>query len=137
MEYKVTVTKRDNGSRFGYEYYIQDDTGRYVSHGRGDTKGKVKRQAKHRIKVYEKTIVPDVYTITTSRDSTYVQQNLNKSFYTETDDSYDGTAYCTKCKESVPFHGTIKTSDSGRRMASGRCGACNTKVNRILTKADK
>lgn len=130
MEYKVTVTKRENGSRFGYEYNIKDDADNYIISGWEDTKRKAKRKAKKHIKVHEESKVPTVYTITTSRDSTYVQENLNK-------DSYDGTAYCTKCKESVPFYGTIKTSDSGRRMASGRCGTCNTKVNRILTKADK
>lgn len=49
--------------------------------------------------------------------------------------SYEGNAYCVKCKENVDFTGTIKTSDSGRQMAMGRCPRCDTRVNRILGKA--
>lgn len=45
-----------------------------------------------------------------------------------------GTAYCVKCKENVEFNGIIRTSDSGRRMAQGKCHKCGTKVNRILGK---
>ena len=33
------------------------------------------------------------------------------------------------------FEGTVKVSDSGRRMAQGICPVCGTKVNRILGKA--
>ena len=32
------------------------------------------------------------------------------------------------------FEGTVKISDSGRRMAQGICPVCGTKVNRILGK---
>lgn len=132
MEYKVTVTKRDNGSYLGYEYNIKDDVDNYVMSGWADTKKKAKRMAKKHIKVYEKSKVPTVYTITTSRDSTYVQENLNKTFFTDTNKSYNGTSFCIKCRESVQFSGIIKVTDSGRRMASGNCPTCNTKVNRIL-----
>lgn len=48
--------------------------------------------------------------------------------------SYEGTAYCVKCKELREFEGTIKTSDSGRRIAMGKCDECGTKLNRILGK---
>jgi hypothetical protein len=42
-------------------------------------------------------------------------------------------AYCVKCKDKrTMVEGVIKTSDSGRRMAVGKCLACGTKVNRIL-----
>lgn len=47
----------------------------------------------------------------------------------------DLDAYCVKCKDKrrmIDF--VIKTSDSGRRMAQGKCPVCNTKVNRILGK---
>lgn len=50
----------------------------------------------------------------------------NKVFY--------GDAYCVKCKDKVTFEGQIKVSDSGRRMAFGKCPQCGTKVNRILGK---
>lgn len=48
---------------------------------------------------------------------------------------YRGDAYCVKCKENRNFEGVIKISDSGRRMAQGKCPICNTKLNRILGKA--
>jgi transcriptional regulator of aromatic amino acid metabolism len=47
----------------------------------------------------------------------------------------DIETYCTKCKDKrtmVDF--VIKTSDSGRRMATGKCPVCSTKVHRILGK---
>jgi hypothetical protein len=49
---------------------------------------------------------------------------------------WTGNAYCVMCKENVEFTGNIRTSDSGRQMAYGRCPRCNTKVNRILSKAN-
>lgn len=52
-----------------------------------------------------------------------------------TGEVFEGTAYCVKCKELREFVGTIKTSDSGRQMAMGKCPLCGTKVNRILGKA--
>ncbi len=50
-------------------------------------------------------------------------------------ETYKGDAYCVKCKEKRDFEGTVKISDSGRRMAQGICPVCGTKVNRILGKA--
>jgi hypothetical protein len=50
-------------------------------------------------------------------------------------ETYKGEAYCVKCKEKREFEGTVKVSDSGRRMAQGICPTCGTKVNRILGKA--
>lgn len=50
-------------------------------------------------------------------------------------DWYEGDAYCVKCKEKRNFEGKIKTSDSGRRMAIGKCNECGTTLNRILGKA--
>jgi len=52
-----------------------------------------------------------------------------------TAETYKGDAYCVKCKEKREFEGTVKVSDSGRRMAQGICPVCGTKVNRILGKA--
>jgi hypothetical protein len=51
-------------------------------------------------------------------------------------ETYKGDAYCVKCKEKRDFEGTVKVSDSGRRMAQGICSVCGTKLNRILGKAD-
>ena len=48
---------------------------------------------------------------------------------------FKGDAYCVKCKVPREFEGKIKTSDSGRRMAVGKCYECGTKLNRILGKA--
>ena len=47
-------------------------------------------------------------------------------------ETFQGDAYCVKCKEKIEFVGYIKVSDSGRRMAQGTCPKCGTKVNRIL-----
>ena len=52
-----------------------------------------------------------------------------------TAETYKGDAYCVKCKEKREFEGTVKVSDSGRRMAHGICPVCGTQVNRILGKA--
>lgn len=49
-------------------------------------------------------------------------------------ETYTGDAYCVKCKEKVDFKGQVKVSDSGRRMAQGKCPKCGTQVNRILGK---
>jgi hypothetical protein len=49
-------------------------------------------------------------------------------------ETYKGDAYCVKCKEKRDFEGTVKISESGRRMAQGICPVCGTKVNRILGK---
>ena len=51
-------------------------------------------------------------------------------------EKYKGDAYCVKCKEKTSFEGIIKTSDSGRQMAVGKCPKCGTKVNRILGKVN-
>lgn len=50
----------------------------------------------------------------------------NKVFY--------GEAYCVKCKDKTTFEGEIKVSNSGRRMAQGKCPRCSGRVNRILGK---
>jgi len=57
-----------------------------------------------------------------------------KAFKQQGPDYYKGDAYCVKCKEKREFEGKIRTSDSGRRMALGKCGECGTKLNRILGK---
>ena len=49
-------------------------------------------------------------------------------------ETYEGDAYCVKCKDKRFFVGVIKTSDSGRRIAMGKCNVCGTKLNRILGK---
>lgn len=47
-------------------------------------------------------------------------------------------AYCVKCRDKRTIKKmVIKTSDSGRRMATGNCSVCNTKVTRILGKGKK
>jgi len=49
--------------------------------------------------------------------------------------TFDIDSYCVKCKDKrTMVEGVIKVSDSGRRMAVGKCLACGTKVNRILGK---
>jgi hypothetical protein len=52
-------------------------------------------------------------------------------------ETYKGEAYCVKCKEKRQFEGIVNVSDSGRRMAKGKCPVCGTTVNRILGKAYK
>lgn len=51
-------------------------------------------------------------------------------------ETFVGDAYCVVCKEPREFEGIVKTSDSGRRMATGNCPVCGAKVNRILGKAE-
>jgi hypothetical protein len=50
-------------------------------------------------------------------------------------ETYKGDAYCVKCKEKRDFEGHVVVSESGRRMAKGKCGVCGTTLNRILGKA--
>jgi hypothetical protein len=50
-------------------------------------------------------------------------------------ETYQGEAYCVKCKEKRQFSGQVAVSDSGRRMAKGTCPVCGTTLNRILGKA--
>ena len=50
-------------------------------------------------------------------------------------ESYQGEAWCVKCKGKRSFAGDVRVTDSGRRMAQGNCPSCGTKVNRILSKA--
>lgn len=73
------------------------------------------------------------------RLKTEVQRLWSRIHSTDSDrrDSLEHThtAYCVKCKEVVGFVGTVRTSDSGRQMAQGRCPRCDTRVNRILGKA--
>jgi hypothetical protein len=55
---------------------------------------------------------------------------------TEEDDvaeTYNG--YCVKCKAKRDFEGEVAVSESGRRMAKGKCPVCGTTMNRILGKA--
>ena len=47
---------------------------------------------------------------------------------------WHGEAYCVKCKDKRIIDGSIKVSDSGRKMAYGICPVCGTKMNRILGK---
>ena len=49
-------------------------------------------------------------------------------------EDWHGEAYCVKCKEKRFIDGSIKVSDSGRKMAYGYCPVCGTKMNRILGK---
>jgi Domain of unknown function (DUF5679) len=48
-------------------------------------------------------------------------------------DTYNG--YCVKCKDKRDFEGEVSVSESGRRMAKGKCPVCGTTMNRILGKA--
>jgi len=50
-------------------------------------------------------------------------------------ETYKGDAYCVKCKQKRDFEGTVVVSESGRRMAKGKCSVCGTTLNRILGKA--
>lgn len=58
-----------------------------------------------------------------------IKLSANETYYPALD------AYCVKCKEKRGMQEMkIKVSDSGRRMAQGRCAVCGTKMNRILGK---
>jgi hypothetical protein len=52
----------------------------------------------------------------------------------EYNNTFFGDAYCVHCKDKITFEGQVRTSDSGRRMAQGKCPQCGNKVNRILGK---
>lgn len=66
---------------------------------------------------------------------TAVTEEKSTASVVPTSNYYCGTAYCVKCKEVREFEGIIKTSDSGRRMAQGRCPVCDSKVQKILGRA--
>jgi hypothetical protein len=51
----------------------------------------------------------------------------------EVAETYNG--YCVKCKDKRDFEGEVSVSESGRRMAKGKCPVCGTTMNRILGKA--
>lgn len=41
--------------------------------------------------------------------------------------------YCVKCREKVEINnGTTKTSKNCRKMVSGHCPHCNTKLKRFV-----
>lgn len=43
--------------------------------------------------------------------------------------------YCVKCREKqVVKNGEVKTAANGRRMVTGTCPKCGTKVTRFLPK---
>lgn len=52
----------------------------------------------------------------------------------ETVETYQGEAYCVKCKQKREFSGHVEVTN-GRRMAKGTCPVCGTKLNRILGRA--
>jgi hypothetical protein len=58
---------------------------------------------------------------------TYVDRRLHMA------ETYNG--YCVKCKDKRDFEGEVHVSESGRRMAKGKCPVCGTTMNRILGKA--
>jgi len=45
------------------------------------------------------------------------------------------TGFCVQCKEKHIFDGDIIETDSGRRIAKGKCPNCNGSMNRILGRA--
>jgi hypothetical protein len=49
-------------------------------------------------------------------------------------ETYQGDAYCVKCKEKRDFTGEI-VENNGRRAAKGVCPVCGTKLNKFLPKA--
>ena len=61
------------------------------------------------------------------------RQGVRKTRRTTWPRTYNG--YCVKCKEKRDFEGEVEVSDSGRRMAKGKCPVCGTTMNRILGKA--
>ena len=51
-------------------------------------------------------------------------------------DTFEGEAYCVKCKEKRAVKdGRIEVNEKGRRMAKGTCGTCGTKVTVFLKAA--
>ena len=90
--------------------------------------GAALRQARRALKKYQKF---------KSYENIYPIPGIPMAEVVTSDNVYHGNAYCVKCKELRDFEGTIKTSDSGRRMAMGKCPVCGTKVNRILGKVNK
>lgn len=50
-------------------------------------------------------------------------------------ETFEGEAYCVKCREKRNFEGEVVVNDKGTRMAKGTCPVCGTKLNRILGKA--
>ena len=45
------------------------------------------------------------------------------------------TGFCVQCKEKHIFDGDIIETDSGRRIAKGKCPKCNGSMSRILGRA--
>ena len=63
------------------------------------------------------------------------KQHKKAEHKAEKDDLKDIDAYCVMCKDKYKMvDAFIRVSDSGRRMAAGKCERCGGKVNRILGK---
>ena len=123
MEYKVTIEPRINRDA-GYTWMLHDSNNMYKDHGRTTTIRGAKRQVKKAIKKLERDFQPIIYTVSTSKED-------KKPVFVEVE-MWVGESYCVTCRMSVPFRGEVKTSDSGRRRAVGKCDGCNNKIYRIL-----
>ena len=81
-----------------------------------------------------KDIEFELITTGESRKNNALQKALDSISLKTPNNWYVGDAYCVKCKDKKNFEGKVLVSDSGRRMAQGKCGDCGTKLNRILGK---
>ena len=77
----------------------------------------------------------DIHVVTTTKPVYEFTLKELKNHTISKEPNYEGEAYCIKCKEKTSFVGRILVSESGRRMASGLCPRCGTKVKRMLGKA--
>ena len=68
------------------------------------------------------------------QDEAVARESNRDEFKTADIESY---AYCVKCKDKRFFgsDAIIKTSDSGRRLKTGKCPQCSTKMMRIIGKS--
>lgn len=137
MKYEVTIKK--NPPYSGWWWDVEP------SHGRGGiafTLWGAKFAVKRKIWKYERSLTKPVikYQVETkSEDPRTLAYELNIlagiQLAKDKEEVYVGDAYCVYCKDKTEFTGKIRVSDSGRRMATGKCPRCGQKVNRILGKA--
>jgi len=133
---RLENSRRYPRSVFWYIEEYKENLGYYVSVKRGLVtlfgKKAAMRAARRALKKY---VQFQPYNETYSVDGTQLEESLPFVRVVKPEEDYEGKAHCVKCKENVGFEGKIRVSDSGRRMAYGKCPKCKTKVNRILGKS--
>lgn len=81
------------------------------------------------------TVIEGEFMATDEADETETDEDADIAAAAEADSGETYNGFCVKCHEKRDFHGEVRESANGTRMAQGPCPVCGTKMNRILGKA--